>query len=83
MKLNSTKDKDSMLVIRHTEIKSSGMDKKKWFRLWMWIGGKLGWIKRFMVLRDYSMVESCELLEKAYNDIGGDKKWGKDLAKMN
>ena len=83
MKKNSRRDGGSMMIKYYTEIKNDGMDKKIWFRIWIWIGSKLGWCRRYNVMRDYSLFDAYNSLEKAYNDMGGDDKWGKDLTMMN
>ena len=79
----SRRDGGEWMYKLHREIVDNGTDRKIWFRLWIWIGAKLGWCRRYNVLRDYSMFDAYNSLEKAYNDIGGDEKWERDLLMKN
>jgi|TARA_B100000315_G_C14589047_1_gene594740 hypothetical protein len=77
------KEVDESLMKYYTDIKKDNLDRKILFRLWMWIGTKLGWCRRYNVLRDYSMIDAYNSLNKAFEDIGGEDRWGKDLQMMN
>lgn len=80
---SNRKDVGESLLKYHTEIKNDGLDNKMWFKLWMWVGGRLGWIRRYNILRDYNMIETYNTLSKVYDDMGGDERWSKDLQMMN
>jgi len=62
----------------YSEIKSNRLDEKRWFKIWMSIGIRLGWLKRYNIIRDYKMIESYDALKRSYEEIGGDERWGLD-----
>ena len=58
----------------YKEIINRGLDKKIWFKIWLSIGIKVGWIRRYNIIRDENLHKTVEALEGAMEGVEWPKK---------